>query len=65
MWDDLKRVARSQGRTPESLARHALRAYLGELTDEELIRRSTQAARRTPFRIGETERVLKKRRNDS
>jgi hypothetical protein len=65
LWRDLQTVARRQRRKPGQLAEAALREYLRRLSDEELLARSEQAARRAPFRAGDSEEVVRQHRRQS
>jgi hypothetical protein len=58
IWENIKAAAAQQGERPEALANRALEEYLGRLADEELIARSSKAAKRTAFRATETEKVI-------
>jgi hypothetical protein len=58
IWKDLLAVAEKQRQKPESLANQALKDFLERVSDEELLKRSTTAARRSPLRISQTEEVI-------
>jgi len=62
VWQDLVTLARQRRRRAESLAEEALRDYLQRAADEDLLARSERAARRAPFRIEETEEVIRRTR---
>jgi hypothetical protein len=55
-------VAQKQKKTPEKLAQQVLRDYVQQFKDEELLERSSAAARRAPFRMDETENVVRRYR---
>jgi hypothetical protein len=62
IWDGLVAVAQKQKREPETLVEEALKDYLDRANDEELLERSAKAARRAPFRIEETEEIVRQHR---
>ncbi len=62
VWQDLVALARQRRRRAETLAEEALRDYLQRAADEDLLIRSERAARRAPFRIEETEEVIRRAR---
>jgi hypothetical protein len=62
IWDDFVAIAEKRKRKPEALAQDVLRDFIQHFTDEELLERSCAAARRTPFRIEETEGVVRHHR---
>ena len=59
LWADLVEVAGRQRKKPETLAQQVLLEYIQRVSDEELLDRSTAAARRAPFRIDSTEEVVR------
>lgn len=59
LWDEFVAVAERQNKTPEHLAQQVLRDYVQQFTDEELLERSCAAARRTSFRMNESEDVVR------
>jgi pantoate kinase len=63
LWQDLVQVARRRKRKPEALAERALRDFLRRQEDEELLARSQRAARRTGFRIEQTEEIIRQYRS--
>jgi hypothetical protein len=62
VWDNLKAAADRRGKKPDALARQALSEFLDRLANEELLAESEKAARRTPFRLKDTEEVIRKYR---
>lgn len=60
VWNDF--VAIAEKRKPEALAQDVLRDFIQHFTDEELLDRSCAAARRAPFRIEESEDVVRQHR---
>jgi hypothetical protein len=62
VWEDIKSAAARQGEQPEAMANRALQEYLGRLADEELLARSSKAARRAPFRTADTEKAIRQYR---
>jgi len=60
LWHDLVTAARKRRQRAEALAEKALLEYLQRIDDEELLRNSERAGRRTKFPIGETEQVIRK-----
>ena len=65
LWNGLKTAAAKQGKRPEVLANRALKEFLSRLADEDLIARSSRAARRAPLRLADTERVIREYRKRS
>lgn len=66
LWDEFVAVAERQKKTPENLAQQVLRDYIQQFTDEELLERSSTAARRAPFRMSGSEDVVRHyRRKDT
>ena len=62
LWDDFVAVAEKQNKKPETLAQQVLKDYLQRISDEELLQRSAAAARRAPFRMDDTEQVIREHR---
>jgi len=62
IWDDFVAIAEKRKRKPEALAQDVLRDFIQHFTDEELLERSCAAARRTAFRIEESEDVVRQHR---
>jgi len=62
VWNGLVEVARQRRQKPERLAAQVLRDFLQHQADEDLLARSEQAARRTTFRLAESEEVVRKHR---
>jgi predicted transcriptional regulator len=62
LWDELTDVARRQKRTPTAVARQALREYIRQANDEELLERSSSVARRARFTSRETETIVRRYR---
>lgn len=62
LWDDLVVVAEKQRKKPQTLAQQAIQEYVQRKSDEELLERSATAARRAPFRMSETEAVIREYR---
>lgn len=62
LWEDFVAVAERQSKKPESLAQQVLRDYVQQFSDEELLARSSAAARRAPFRMDETEQTIRQYR---
>ncbi|NLF68458.1 MAG: hypothetical protein GX575_05305 [Candidatus Anammoximicrobium sp.] len=62
IWNDLVAIARKQKREPAALAQDVLQDFIQHFTAEELLERSCAAARRTPFRIEETEGMVRQHR---
>ncbi len=64
LWNDLAATARRRRQRAEVMAENALAEYLQRLADEDLLLRSERAARKSKFRVGDTERIIRKwRRN--
>ena len=59
LWADFVEVAEKQHKKPETLAQQVLQEYIQRASDEELLERSTSAARRAPFRMDTTETVIR------
>jgi hypothetical protein len=64
LWQDLVAVARKRRQRAESLADDAVSEYLQRVADEDLLHRSERAARKAKFRIGDTERIIRKWRKN-
>lgn len=62
LWNELVAVAQRQRTPPQALAEQVLREFLQRASDEALLARSEQAARRTRFRIEETEEIVRQHR---
>ncbi len=62
LWEDIIAMAQRQRQKAEILVENVLRDYVRRIADEELLARSEQAARRSKFRIGETEAVIRRYR---
>lgn len=62
LWKDLLVVAEKQRQKPEALANQALKDFLERVSDEELLQKSSAAARRSPLRISQTEEVIRRYR---
>ncbi|MCY2994725.1 MAG: hypothetical protein NTY19_43720 [Planctomycetota bacterium] len=65
IWDDFVAIAEKRKRKPEALAQDVLRDFIQHFTDEELLERSSAAARRAPFRIEESEHVVRHHRRSA
>lgn len=62
LWQGIKTVARRKRRKPERLAETVLQEFLLRQADEQLLSRSEHAARRSPFRIEDTEEMIRQYR---
>ncbi len=62
LWNDFVAIAEKRKQRPESLAQEVLRDFVRQFTDEELLEHSSAAARRAPFRIEESEEVVRQYR---
>jgi hypothetical protein len=62
LWKQLVEVANRHRRKPAAVAESALREYLERLADERLMADTMHAARRAPFRIGDTEDLIRQHR---
>lgn len=62
VWHDFVSVAKKKQKKPEALAERLLRDYLERVRDEDLLRQSVQAARRSPYSISQIEAAIKARR---
>jgi hypothetical protein len=63
LWQDFVTVAQKQQKAPQALVQRVLEDYIQRVTDEELLARSARAARRTRFRLGQTEEVVRRYRH--
>jgi len=65
VWREFVAVAQKKRQAPEALAQRVLRDYVQRVSDEELLARSSRAARRAPFTIRDSEDVVRefRRRN--
>jgi hypothetical protein len=63
LWDEFAAIARSQRTSPAVLVEQVLREFVQRVSDEALLARSEQAARRTRFRIEETEQIIQQHRS--
>ena len=62
VWRDFVSVAKKKQKKPEALAERLLRDFLERTADEDLLRRSLQTARRSPYSISQIEAAVKARR---
>ena len=62
VWDDFVSIAEKQQVKPQTLANRLLRAYVRQFSDEELLQRSAATGRRAPFRIVDTEEIIRRYR---
>jgi hypothetical protein len=62
VWNGLKAAADRRGQKPDALARKALTEFLDRLANEELFAETEKAARRAPFRLKDTEKVIRQYR---
>jgi hypothetical protein len=62
LWRDLVVLARKKRKKPELLASEALRSFVERLADEELLARSSRAARRSRFPVAQTEELVRRHR---
>jgi hypothetical protein len=62
LWNAFVAVAQREQTPPQELAERVLRDYIQRASDEELLVRSERAARRAPFRIGDTEEIVRQYR---
>ena len=58
-WADFIERAEKQHKNSEKLAQQVLQEYIRRVSDEDLLGRSASAARRAPFRINATEKVIR------
>jgi hypothetical protein len=61
LWCQLVAAAKTQRKRPETLAVHAIEAYLARFADEELLQRSVRKARKNSMSLEAIEGVLKRR----
>jgi len=59
LWSDLVAIAQRQKKKPETVARRALTEFIQRVSDEELLEKSAATARRAPFRMEQTEDVIR------
>jgi len=59
LWHDFKALAARQHRKPDQLVQQVLREYVQRVSDEDLLAASAHAARRSKFRMADTERVVR------
>jgi hypothetical protein len=62
IWDGFVAIAEKRKRKPEALAQDVLRDFIQQFTDEELLERSSAAARPAPFHIADSEEVVRRHR---
>ena len=62
VWQALVEFARRHRKKPEDLAHAALRDFLQRQADEELLERSSRAGKKMPFRIADTEEIIRQYR---
>jgi hypothetical protein len=62
LWNEFVAIARRQRTRPEALAEQVLREFIQRSSDEALLARSEQAARRARFQIDETEEIVRQHR---
>jgi hypothetical protein len=62
LWNAFVAVAQREQTPPQELAERVLRDYIQRASDEELLVRSERAARRAPFRIADTEEIVRRYR---
>lgn len=62
LWRQLVQAARRRRKRPADLADTAVREFLERQADEELLAKSSRAAQKTAFQIGDTEEVIRKHR---
>ncbi len=58
-YEALLQAAEKQHKRPETLLQRAVKTYLQQLSDDELLEESMKAARQAPFRIEDTEEVIR------
>ncbi len=59
MWKNFVSAAERKSRKPQAMANEALRNYLQQLEDEELLEASTEDARRSGFDFEKTDDAIK------
>ena len=62
LWNQVVAIARRRRTPPQALAERVLQEFVQRVSDEELLARSEQAARRARFRIGEAEEIVRQHR---
>lgn len=62
LWSELTAVAKRQRKSPMAVARQALREYIRQFNDEELLKHSGSAARRSGFPASQSEEIVKQYR---
>ena len=62
LWDDFVGLAERLHKKPQTLAQEVIFEYVQRMSDEELLEQSAAAARRAPFRIAETEEIIRQYR---
>jgi hypothetical protein len=62
VWQPFVAVARRQKKRAQALVETVLQDYVQRQADEELLRRSERAARRTRFRQSESEEIVRRHR---
>lgn len=62
LWHEFVSVAERERTVPQALAERVLREYIQRAADEELLARSERAARRTGFRIDDSEEIVRQHR---
>jgi predicted nucleic acid-binding protein len=62
VWQELIHLARRRRKRPEQLADAVLREFLKRQADEELLEKSSRAAQKTAFPLGETEEIIRQHR---
>jgi hypothetical protein len=63
VWNELVSAAEKRRQKPEALANEALKDFLARMADEDLLDRSSRAARRAPLRTAETEVAIRRYRS--
>lgn len=64
VWQNFLEIARKQRKSPDSLVHRVLLDYIERTADEELLRRSQAAAQKAPFKISETEKIIRRQRRN-
>jgi hypothetical protein len=64
LWQRLVTIAIQQRRKPEALAESILREYLQRVADEKLLAETGRVARRTKFRMVDTEAIIRQHRHE-
>jgi len=65
LWSDFAAAAKRHGTPPQTLVEQLLRDFIQRTSDEELLARSEQAARRARFRMADAEEVVRQYRRRS